>query len=352
MDSSAIDQYYFLGTSLSDTGNFSRITNAINPLNNPLNPPFYSPDRFSDGKIWVDYFADTLKLQIEPFIPSPNSSPSSVIPDGINFAVGGALSGSGNIGLGPSGPGLKQEVDWLTGVVQTTDKTLANDLVFLETGSNDYLKYALDSYKTDPSKVKFSSTETKRVVDTNIADTLTGLVAQGAKNIAVFNLPDLGKTPLANNYNRQFANTLSAFSTDHNDRLNNLLGRFQEKYTGVNFVSIDINGQFKNILKRPSEFGIKNTSTPVTKTDLYNGILDYQLVDPNFANQAYTTAKTSLFWDSVHPTSVVHSLLNDTILKTLGFPSSLSARTASGTDLVGGSLAPSSLTLASPLPTV
>lgn len=363
MDASMIDfdQYYVLGTSLSDTGNVLNLSESLLP-----NFPFYSPGRFTGGwgngglgGVWIDYFAEELSLDIENsseytlgLLPAPDSS--NPFPDGVNFAVGGALTGRGeNVGQIPLG--LADQVDMLTGMFGPektffdldNDDSLADDLVFYEGGTNDYLKAAIDKYEANPSKFKFTRREINRVVDSveaNIFDSLTRLVDKGAENIAVFFMPDLGKTPLARSYGTDFAKALSNLSNAHNDRLDNLLDSLRGVNPEINFINLKANQLFQDVLKNPADFGFTNATASVTATNLYTGgfpdfdirffeldnngfpaideetglpIIDFKSSFSLLLCEALPKAETSVFWDSVHPTTRVHSILSDYTLGVL-----------------------------------
>src|SRR5689334_20546167 len=76
-----------LGDSLCDTGNFFSMTGGYPPA------PYFE-GRASNGRLWVEYLADALGIEIGV---------------GDNFAIWGATTGTVNIN-GAVFPGLQQEV--------------------------------------------------------------------------------------------------------------------------------------------------------------------------------------------------------------------------------------------------
>jgi phospholipase/lecithinase/hemolysin len=133
-----------LGDSLSDTGNAGR---------------------FSNGPVWVEYLAGRLGLQLSPSQRG-----------GSNFAVGGAR-------LDPrSGPhSLRAQVDeflW-------RPKPNGRILVIVYGGGNDLL--AAVGHPHGPMMVDVAASVLRSIV----AD----LIAHGASDILVPNLPDVGITP-------------------------------------------------------------------------------------------------------------------------------------------------------------
>jgi phospholipase/lecithinase/hemolysin len=171
---------FVFGDSLSDTGNLLNLTGGLVP-----NQPFYSPGRFSNGDIWVDYLADKLRL-----------SDTNVT----NFALGGATTGNNNVGLPGVPAGLEQQIDTFTGALggQSADP---NALYIVWAGSNDYLG-------------RFTSNPAEPIA--NLSDAINTLVASGARNILVPNLPDLGKTPLGRSLDPNTAFALNSLTTQHN----------------------------------------------------------------------------------------------------------------------------------------
>src|SRR5919108_3147959 len=77
------------GDSLSDNGNLLALTGGAVPAS-----PYFA-GRFSNGPVWVERLASALDVPL------------------VNFAVGGALTGNGNLfetALGTDFPGLLEEI--------------------------------------------------------------------------------------------------------------------------------------------------------------------------------------------------------------------------------------------------
>ena len=110
-----INGLYVFGDSLSDVGTVFRATGGMYP------PPTYFQGRYSNGRVWVEYLADRLRL---------SSNPTN------NFAVGGATTGSDRNTLVP---GLLTQVQSFN---KTHHQPLQNALYVLWAGANDYLQGA------------------------------------------------------------------------------------------------------------------------------------------------------------------------------------------------------------------
>lgn len=274
---------FVFGDSLSDTGNFLNLTGGALP-----NQPFYSPGRFSNGDVWVDYLADKLKL-----------SDTNVT----NFALGGATTGSNNVGLPGTPAGLEQQIDTFTGALggQSADP---NALYIVWAGSNDYL----GRFTTNPAEPVG-----------NLSDAINTLVASGARNILVPNLPDLGKTPLGRSLDPNTTFALNSLTTQHNKNLNSLLSRLSRTYPKRNFISFNVNSLFKQFLANSqvydddddddeeNRFRFANVTNGCTNTNLYDPTTP---LDPSKLTIC-DRPETYLFWDSVHPTTTAHKLIAD-----------------------------------------
>ncbi len=148
-----INQLYVFGDSLSDVGTVFRSTGGMYPPQ-----PTYFQGRYSNGRVWVEYLAERLKIK------------SSHVN---NFACGGATSGSES---NTFVPGSLTQVQSFT---QKHPRTLPNSLYVLWAGANDYLQ----------------GVNSVTVPVENVTRAAASIANIGAKNILVANLPDLGQLP-------------------------------------------------------------------------------------------------------------------------------------------------------------
>ncbi|HHP7229437.1 MAG TPA: SGNH/GDSL hydrolase family protein [Xenococcaceae cyanobacterium] len=323
------DRAYFFGDSLSDTGNVLKFTDGAFP-----NFP-YALGRFSNGNIWVDSFAEELDITVEPFLPGLTSH--TVMVDeaigGINFAIGGATSGDENEGIVPLG--LEQQIDTFEFLVRIQEldamanedheddiiingdehNFLNDDLFFLWVGANDYFSFIQDD-PTTPDIVEANFPDTGKelkntvleVVDINIAGAIQDIVDLGGENIVVFNLPDLEDTPLGQNLAKSDRKALRKLTNRHNRRLSNYVEDFEASNPDINLIHIDVNELIDDIVDEPNAFGFTNVTDNFTGIDLYAEI-----------SQPPATGNPNeyLYWDSVHPTTTVHNLINDLVVDEL-----------------------------------
>ena len=265
--SAEFENVYVFGDSLSDNGNVFEQTGNTTP------PPPYFEGRFSNGPVWAEKFA-------------PGLTPISINPTAtnLNMAFGGAESGIVDAGGIPGFLGqlglLQQAVD---GGVAPPD---GNDLITLFIGGNDYLGLL----GTAPDVTAEVAT-----VQNNIATGLGGLYQLGARNFLVFNLPDLGTTPLVND-----DAALSAFATNlsgaHNAALPETIAALQGNFADANFIFFDTETLFNYVLDNSALFGFTNVT---------EGCLN----DPACATADKATQDSYVFWDDIHPTEGMGTLI-------------------------------------------
>ncbi|VEP16573.1 Phospholipase/lecithinase/hemolysin (fragment) [Hyella patelloides LEGE 07179] len=198
---------------------------------------------------------------------------------------------------------------------QSPEETPEDDLFFLWVGSNDYLSFIEDDESTpDVIETDFPETGRERrdaaieVVDINIGGAIQDIIDAGGKDIVVFNLPDLDRTPLAQDLTSQDRRDLRKLTNLHNRRLSCLARKTERANPDVNIIEVDVNELFDDIRDDPNEFGFTNVTDNFTGIDVYTGI-----------NQPPSTGNPNefLFWDSVHPTTTAQSLVTDLVMDEL-----------------------------------
>ncbi|MFQ4145070.1 SGNH/GDSL hydrolase family protein [Chlorogloeopsis sp. ULAP02] len=276
------EKIYIFGDSLSDAGNLYNATK----FQAPPSPPYFE-GRFSNGKVWVEYLGERLGLKPVLFTNLQNSTPS----DGINYAFGGAGSGLFNTLFDPKElfPGALAQVNLFTEAQQADP----NALYIVWAGGNDYL---------------FGNvTDVKQPV-ANISAAIALLAVAGAKNIIVPNLPDLGKIPFTSR--TENASLLTALTKKHNQALAEALQKLSI-IPGIKIIPLDIESLFNRVQAAPSEFGLNLTN--VTDACLVGSLQD--VVQGNFS--VCPNPDNYLFWDGVHPTTLVHNVIAETALSAL-----------------------------------
>lgn len=255
------------GDSASDTGNL------FIALGFP--PPPYAGGRFSDGPVWVEYLAGDLGAAL----PEPS------LLGGTNFAWGGAESINNVSTVGVPGVGLQVSEYLVGGGGFAADGALH----VVWAGANDTLQAGnLDG----------------KSIAANVAEAADRLAAAGARYILVVNQMNLGQTPqLANGgfdpifnplgtTSKQFKMTAKTF----NRAIKKELRAVACANPSAEVTLLDAADLLRDVMKRPGRFGFQDVTTPA----ILGG-------DP----------ATSLWWDSVHPTSAFHRILADEALEVI-----------------------------------
>ncbi len=238
---------YVFGDSLSDTGR------------SPAPAPSYFNGRFSNGPLWVEYLSAQLGL---PYNASNN------------FAV----SGSTTSGLASQIAGL------------TPSTNLQTALFSVWSAGNDFLNNA----SMGVNDAGWSNVITAAVM--NLTNAVGALFTDGAREIIVANLPDLGKTPAlsgtAGGYPAYIDSKVALFNTTLASALTNVV----QRNPGLRIYPLDANSSLNRALSAPATYGFTVTT---------NGALE----DPNLANKSFTGPGADyVFWDSIHPTTKMHAL--------------------------------------------
>ena len=256
---------YFLGDSLSDTGNAFLLSGGFIP------PPPYFQGRFSDGPVFTEVLADNLGY--------PNADLPSFA-GGNNYAFGGALTGLN--GVAPLTGILSQTVQLTSKFGGGVDP---NALYVVYGGANDLLA-AVDIPDTTARAGAISQTAE------NLQLAVFALASAGARNFLIPNQPDLGTVP------RAFADGITGEATAASVSFNlELLARMNqlEAGLGLNIVDLDVFSLFNAIradalTNGGAVYGITNVSTPCIGT---------------------ANCGTSLFFDDLHPTSATHAIFGE-----------------------------------------
>jgi phospholipase/lecithinase/hemolysin len=276
---------YAFGDSLTDTGNVSLATAGMVPVSPP-----YADRSFSNGPVWVQDLAQDLGL--------PSLNPS--LAGGTDFAYGGAETGqTANHAVNPT-----DLTSQYTQYLQQSPSPLPGALYAVWIGANDVLDIANNSSLTSAQQ----QADVKDAVNNEMA-VIGGLVAHGAQNLLVLNVPDLGITPYEQERGATTAQTASSLSSLYNSELATAL----QPLEASGAVKVDLVDSFSVLDQakaNPAAHGFTDVSSPV-----WTG----GLTDPGSGTlHASGSAQDQfLFFDSLHPTAHAHSLLASGIAQNL-----------------------------------
>jgi phospholipase/lecithinase/hemolysin len=299
---STFNSVVFFGDSLSDNGNlYHFFVSHHSPLVVPKSPPYYY-GRFSDGPVWSELLADYLQKNYD--ISSENHAVGDAA-----IVLRGPLRGALPITL-------TMEIDKYLTESPTVDKSKILFVIWI--GANDYL----DDATTDPSTLA-------NIVTKGIQSSIIQLIQSGARQFLILNMPDLARVPQA--VQKHNAARLGLLSQYHNTLLPEVIKNLQELYPTTSYIQVDAYYFLDDLIDHPGKYnpGITDTTdscwtggyfmqsleNPVTKNmTLKSTVLNqaYQFAQDCERNpQSCTCAHPDqyVFWDSVHPTRVVHQLL-------------------------------------------
>ena len=291
---SAYSGIYFFGDSLTDVGN---VTATYATLPHPPGSPAVIPGspyfngRASNGPLYADVLAAGLGF---------TATPSAL--GGNDYAFGGArtryqLFGSPYLGIvdqvatfralpGPADPGA---------------------LYVLFAGANN-VQDILSGRTIDAL-----GNPVPGIGGTlgDIATMLAGLYAEGARNILVPNVPNIGRVPRVADAGPAAVAGGTALSQAFDAGLVNLLDGFVLSHPDAHLFRFDTYAALEDIVANAATYGLTDlTHRCYTGDDL--GFTGGGTVCANPENY--------LFWDGIHPTATVHAILGREMLAVLGVP--------------------------------
>ena len=272
------------GDSLSDNGNLYEFMNH----QLPPSPPYFE-GRFSNGQVWIEHLATS-------YFKDKTSAHF------FDYAFGGA-GVSEEEGDDEVLFTLRREIN--NYLKEHQDKADPNSLFVLWIGSNNYLAMPEEMEKT------------VNTVNDGIKISIQRLVNKGAKHILVVNLPDLGSTPAA--YEFDSVSTMTEFSKLHNQKLLENFVAFKQEYPEVEWLFFDMNSILSDVITPPQAYGFNNVTegcsnsvaNQTTKTSVLRMVA---AVTPKAESNA---CDGYLFFDLVHPTAPAHKMLAEKARKML-----------------------------------
>jgi phospholipase/lecithinase/hemolysin len=334
-----IKHVVFFGDSLTDNGNlYSTFLHIM-----PKSPPYYS-GRFSNGPVWADY--------LEDYFHSKYGVSSE------NHAVGGATTVFRNPFAGNLPYEFAEEIHFyfhpLLGHGPTEAET-ASSLFLIWIGANDYT-----------SGQKDLNGATNEVTDT-IMSKVDELVSKGARYFVMINMPDISVSPYGKSINPDLDKNIRDLAIMHNEKLDYRMDQYEHTHPAVKFMRLDSFALLNDVIKNPNFYNQKYnvhlqnltdscwtggyTLHAANKKAEVNALAEelqksqvnlndqkfdakaaaqYVLSNPDLAEtyaveQQYLRGnakpcdhpETYMFWDKLHPTSVMHSIIAQLVLEKL-----------------------------------
>ncbi len=162
-------------------------------------------------------------------------------------------------------------------------------------------------------------------VRTRVANDLAALVDRviklGAKNLLVWNVPDVTKvpayevTPFPSPVVKVLKKYIKSQVDKENKKLDKALIALRFKYPNVRVNLFDAHRLFLDVMDSPEGFGFENVTEACVKS--FGGVDEKGIVQTDI--HIDHDPVTHLFWDYVHPTTKAHKMLAEYMLKAI-FP--------------------------------
>ncbi|KAJ8467569.1 hypothetical protein OPV22_030121 [Ensete ventricosum] len=273
--SSSYPAIFGFGNSLTDTGNLVFFSGGAGRL--PYGETYFGhpSDRFSDGRLVIDFIAQALRLPLVPPYLAGNSSEN--FKHGANFAVAGACA-LGNAFFEAEGLNvtwkdysLSTQFKWFEQLLQRSttpslhplQDTISESLFLMgEMGVNDYTHLLIDKNAKDRIRSYVPT------VVHAIGSTVNSLIRKGVETVIVAGIIPLGcsalyltffQTQSAEEYDPRtgclkWANELSQY---HNRQLHKELKRIRKLHPHSKIFYADYYKSLMPVYQSPERFGMK-----------------------------------------------------------------------------------------------
>ena len=284
------DAFFVFSDSLGDTGNDLILTTSLGLT--PAIPPSVSPHktyfrgRFSNGPILFEHFWSALSSSGGSVTPS--LSVTSIPRAGaLSFAYGGSTSGTICFPLAGLRCQVEQFAQLLGGAAPPRRSLYA---VF--SGANDIIQ-APNPF--DPAVVGG--------IIGNVSAAVQRLYQLGARDVMVFNMPNLGRS-LRVPPDPALKAALDFLAQQHNAALAAALGGLSASLPGIRIIPVDIYG-FLESLVQTSNFNFDVSALP---PPLNVCLFEGSPAGQNCADvPTFKVDRTYFFWDLEHPTTAAHA---------------------------------------------
>ncbi|PIA41219.1 hypothetical protein AQUCO_02300194v1 [Aquilegia coerulea] len=300
---------YVFGDSLSDSGNnnFLRTVAKVNYKPYGIDFPFGATGRFTNGKTFVDFIAQSLRLPFPPPYLGLLAENKTKITTGVNYASGsaGILPETGtamgdNLSFGKQ---IKYFHDTTLGLkIYKThaeySKHLSKSIFFISIGSNDYMANYLQPTMFKTSLIYTPHKFAAHLVD-GLKQGLMKLYSLGARKFVVFNISRIGCIPATVYRANPKPSTpcveeINKLVLLYNTRLPSAIKELEHILVGSTFVL----GDAYNLNKTSFQAGFTSVQTPCCKVNANGICIPDSLPCPDSSKY--------LLYDAFHPTEVVN----------------------------------------------
>jgi outer membrane lipase/esterase len=282
---------FVFGDSLSDSGNNAIVlAPGVTPVpisGNDFVPTFpYASGHYTNDQVWAQLVASSLGLSAGPSLLG-----------GTDYAFGGAETGPLTPNLFPGGllnpfpPSLQTQAAFF---LSQQGPVIPSNALYVVEGGGQNARDALAAAggcNGNSSCIGgiISSTTSGFVKDISTID--TELEAAGAKNLLVWDVPNIGATPAALAAGSAASALGTTIASVMNQALSAAIG------TDHDAKLFDIFGLMNAAIANPGAFGLTDVKDACAQSTAC-------ILDPS----------TYLFWDGIHPTSATEAIISDAIL--------------------------------------
>jgi outer membrane lipase/esterase len=269
---------FVFGDSLSDSGNNAvALAPNVTPVPIPGNsfvPIFpYASGNYTNAQVWPQILASSLGLSAKPSLLG-----------GTDYAFGGALTGGSN----PIPPSLEMQAALF---LSQHGPMIPSDALYIVEGGGENAFQALAAAGGCGGNLAcingvIQSTTAGYVGDIKTID--SELESAGAKNIVVWNVPNIGDTPAVLAEGSASSILRTTFASVMNDALLAAIGSDPEIKLFDDFSLLN------QVIADPGAFGLSNVT---------DACAQFITCDPS----------KFLFWDGIHPTSAAETIISDAI---------------------------------------
>nr|CAB3492493.1 unnamed protein product [Digitaria exilis] len=326
----AFRRVYAFGDSFTDTGN-TRSTTGPYSFGYVSSPPYgatffhRSTNRYSDGRLVVDFLAEELSLPsfLPPYLSSSssgNSSSSNHDVVGVNFAVAGSTAiehdffARNNLSFDITPQSIMTQLAWFDAHLRRAKANKINvaDALFWvgEIGANDYA-YTVVARDTIPPKL------VRDMAVQRVTTFVQGLLERGAKYLIVQGLPLTGCLPLAmtlarpeDRDNVSCVASVNRQSYAHNRRLLAGLHQLRQRHPGAVIAYADYYAAHLAVMRSPSKYGFAEPFRTCCGSGggAYNFDLFATCGSPEVTTACAQPAKY-VNWDGVHMTEAMYKVV-------------------------------------------
>ncbi|MGA7439158.1 MAG: SGNH/GDSL hydrolase family protein [Luteibacter sp.] len=257
----ALERIVAFGDSLTDTGNM------FNESQWRLPGTSWHAGHFTNGSTWVEYLSARSGLPLN------------------TWAVGGAQAADVYFG---ALNGIGSQVDsFLEYAKQARDYDPSKTMFTFLIGGNDFV----NDGKTGEDVARVEEAAIRRVI------------AAGARHVLLVTLPDLSSAPTFR-MGRKDAGDVFKRVAIYNHELGRIARRLADE-TPAKVELLDGAARFNDVLAAPATFGFTNIVDSCLKIDVETAT-HYTTAHPV---RSTCNPNTYLFWDTLHPTTRMHSLM-------------------------------------------